>query len=147
MVSFWTFPKQVVIEIKKWNTPVKHFQSTPWSNTLVHQSIPSANIPLATPEFCTYFQSGSRGFVPSELPGDRIYYQSTKLSVDAAWRHFSATNWSTIYCCFLVTKSVSKLGENFKTSETRGHDQRIIGQPPNSFQGLISAKSQNFDAD
>ena len=56
-----------------------------------------------------------RVFVPSKLPGGRTYYQSTKLSVDAAWRHFSATNWSTIYCYSLVTKSVSKLGENFKT--------------------------------
>ena len=56
---------------------------------LMHQSIPSANIP---PGFSTYFQPGSRGFVPSELPGGRTYYQSTKLSVDAASRHFSATN-------------------------------------------------------
>ena len=40
------------------------------------------------------------------------------------------------------------LGENFKTFKygTRGYDQRIIGQPSSSFQGLISAKSQNFDA-
>ena len=36
----------------------------------MHQSIPSANIPpsRATPGFCTYFQPGSRGFVPSKLP-------------------------------------------------------------------------------
>ena len=36
----------------------------------MHQSIPSANIPPGQPPgFCTYFQPGSRGFVPSELPG------------------------------------------------------------------------------
>ena len=36
---------------------------------LMHQSIPSANIPPGQPpEFCTYFQPGSREFVPSELP-------------------------------------------------------------------------------
>ena len=31
--------------------------------------------------------------------------------------------------------------------ETRGYDQRKAGQPSSSFQGLISAKFQNFDAD
>ena len=47
--------------------------------------------------------------------------------------------------CF---KAGGKL-KNFKYgtwTETRGYDQRIIGQPSNSFQALISAKSQNFDA-
>ena len=39
---------------------------------------------------------------------------SAKLSVDAAWRYFPASSWCIIYCCFLVTKSVSKLEENFK---------------------------------
>ena len=35
----------------------------------MHQSIPSANIPPGQPPgFCTYFQPGSRRFVPSELP-------------------------------------------------------------------------------
>ena len=40
---------------------------------VMHQSVPSANIspPGQPPEFCTYFQPGSRGFVPSELPGGR----------------------------------------------------------------------------
>ena len=28
-----------------------------------------------------------------------------------------------------------------------GYDQRIIGQPSSSFQGLLSVKSQTFDAD
>ena len=35
----------------------------------MHQSFPSANIPWQPPRFCTYFQSGSRGSVSSELPG------------------------------------------------------------------------------
>ena len=36
----------------------------------MHQSIPGANIPPGKPPgFCTYFPLGSRGFVPSELPG------------------------------------------------------------------------------
>ena len=35
----------------------------------MYQSIPSVNIPWATPGFCTYFQPGSWGFVLSELPG------------------------------------------------------------------------------
>ena len=52
---------------------------------VMHQSISGANIPPGQlPEFCTYFPLGSRGFVPSELPGGRTYYQSTNLSVDAA---------------------------------------------------------------
>ena len=44
-------------------------------------------------------------------------------------------------CDTIVTKSVSKLGEDFKTfkysteTETRGYDERITGQPSNSFQG------------
>ena len=45
-------------------------------------------------------------------------------------------------------------GGNFKTLsivlklKLEGmYDQRIIGQPYNSFRGLISEKSQNFDAD
>ena len=41
---------------------------------VMHQSTPSANIPPGNPP----------GFVPSGLPGGRTYYQSTKLSVDAA---------------------------------------------------------------
>ena len=59
---------------------------------IMHQSIPGAKLPPGQPPgFCTYFQPGSRGFVPSELPGGcpgspggRTYCQSTKLSVDAA---------------------------------------------------------------
>ena len=40
--------------------------------SLMHQSIPGVNIPPGQPlGFCTYFQPGSWGFVPSELPGDR----------------------------------------------------------------------------
>ena len=38
----------------------------------MHQSIPSANTPPPPgqpPGFCTYFQPGSRGFDPTELPG------------------------------------------------------------------------------
>ena len=54
----------------------------------MHQSIPSANIPGQPPGFCTYLQPRFRGFVPSELPGGRTYYESTKLTVDAAWSHF-----------------------------------------------------------
>ena len=40
-------------------------------NFIMHQSIPSANMPppRQPPGFCTYFQPGSRGFVPSGLPG------------------------------------------------------------------------------
>ena len=42
---------------------------------LMHQSIPSANIPPGQPPgFCTYFHPGSPGFVPSGLPGGRTYY-------------------------------------------------------------------------
>ena len=32
-------------------------------------------------------------------------------------------------------------------TETRGYEQRTVGQSSSSFQGLISAKFQNFDAD
>ena len=42
------------------------------------------SLPQQPPGSCTYFQPGSRGFVPSELPEGRTYYQSTKLLVDAA---------------------------------------------------------------
>ena len=55
-----------------------------------------------------------------------------------------------IYLCFLVTKSASKLGGNDKVwylTEMRGYNKRIVGQPFNSFEGLISTKFQNFDAD
>ena len=49
----------------------------------MHQSIPSANIPQATPGVLHLLLAQVPGFVPSELPGVRpiIYYQSTKLSV------------------------------------------------------------------
>ena len=89
--------------------------------TIMHQSIPSANIPPGNPRgFAPTFRPGPgictiwivRGF-----PGCRPFYLlsiSTKLSVDAAWRHFPALNWSIIYFCFLVTKSASKPGENFR---------------------------------
>ena len=75
--------------------------------------------PRATPVVLHLFSARVPGictiWIARGLPGCRTYYQSTKLSVDAAWRHFSATNWSTIYCCSLATKSVSKLGEDFET--------------------------------
>ena len=95
----------------------------------MHQSIPSIkNSSGQPPGFCANFQPGIPGFVPFELLGSSpgvtpglpgvgliIYYQSTKLSVNAIWRHFSDSNWSIICCCSLVSKSVSKLGENFIT--------------------------------
>ena len=84
----------------------------------MHQSIPSANIPPGQPpRFFTYFQPGSRdlyhlNFLGVARGSDLLsIIISTKLSVDTAWRHFSVSNWSTIYCCSLVTKSVSKLRE------------------------------------
>ena len=56
--------------------------------------------------------------------------------------------------CFLVTKSVSKLGENFgkmikygTLTETSGYVKRILGETSSSFKDLIFAKFQNFDAD
>ena len=84
---------------------------------VMHQSIPSANIPPGQPPmFCIYFQSRSRDLCHLNClgVGPIIYYQSTKLSVNAVWRHFSSSNWSTIYCCSLVTKFVSKLGKTLK---------------------------------
>ena len=85
----------------------------------MHQSIPSANIPPGNPRsFAPIFIPGPRDLCRLDCPGvardGRTYYQSTKLLVDAAWRHFSATNWYTICWCSLVTRSVSKLGGNFK---------------------------------
>ena len=53
-------------------------------NLCINQFQARTSLPGQPPGFCTYFQPGSRGFVPSELPGGRTYYQSTKLSVDAA---------------------------------------------------------------
>ena len=32
-------------------------------------------------------------------------------------------------------------------TETRGYDERILGETSNSFEGLMFAKFQNFDAD
>ena len=40
------------------------------ASTVMHLSIPSANIPPGQPPgFCTYFHPGSPGFVPSGCPG------------------------------------------------------------------------------
>ena len=85
----------------------------------MHQSIPSPNIPPGNP----------RCFSPTFIPGPGIctiwiahgsgllsIIISTKLSVDAVRRRFSAWNWSIVYCCFLPTKSVSKLGKTLKWS-------------------------------
>ena len=57
---------------------------------IMHQSIPSANIPPGNRRGFAPTFSPVPGFVPSELPGGCpgvgpiIYYQSTKLSVNAA---------------------------------------------------------------
>ena len=62
----------VVVEDKEVDEEqVRVLSITSEHNTdVMHQSIPSANIPPGQPpRFCTYFQPGSRGFVPSELPG------------------------------------------------------------------------------
>ena len=75
---------------------------------LMHQSIPSANIP--------------RGFAPAFSPGAGIctiwivqgvargsvllsIIISTKMSVDATWRYCSTSNWSIIYTLFFIRNS------------------------------------------
>ena len=87
----------------------------------MHQSIPSANIPRATPGFCTYFQLGSRDLYHLNCPGvargwDLLYI--IKVPSCQLMPHEGIFRLQTdlpSICCFLVTKSVSKLGENFKT--------------------------------
>ena len=70
--------------------------------------------------------------------------ENSKETYSASIRHTGCVEW-------VLTRGLNpKLEKNFKYdtyTATRGHDQRIIGQPFNSFQGLISARSQNFDAD
>ena len=90
----------------------KHFQ--PYASVNSKREHPPGN----RRGFAPIFIPGPRDLCRLDCPGvareGRTYYQSTKLLVDAAWRHFSATNWYTICWCSLVTRSVSKLGENFK---------------------------------
>ena len=77
--------------------------------------------PGQPPGFCTYFQPGSRGFVPSELPGGCPGVEPIiKVPSCQFLPHEGTFQLQTdlpSYCCSLhvVTKSVSKLGENFKT--------------------------------
>ena len=67
----------------------------------------------------------------------------------------STFSFKLIYHLFLLSghKISFKAGENCRMikygtlTEAKGYDQRIVGQPFNSFKGLISAKFQNFDAD
>ena len=80
----------------------------------MHQPIPSPP-PGHPPEVLHLLSARDLYHINCPGVGPMIYYQSTKLSINAAWRHFSASNWSTIYCFSLVTKSVSKLRESFKT--------------------------------
>ena len=109
--------------------------------------------PGQPPGFCTYFQPGSRGFIPSELPGGCpgvgpiIKVPSCQLMLHKGTFQLQTDLPSMLLSSY---KICSKAGGNFKTfkygTETVGYDQRIIGQPSSSFQALISAKSQNFDA-
>ena len=87
---------------------------------IMHQSIPSANIPREISGVLHLLSARVPGFVPSELSGSCpgvgsfIYYHKYQVVVDAGWRQFLALNSSIIYFCFLVTKSASKLGGNFR---------------------------------
>ena len=90
-------------------------------------------LPRQPPGFCTYFQPRSQdlyhlnGSGVARGSGLLSVIISTKLSVDAVMRHISASNWSIICCCFLVTKFVSKLGKTLKWSsmvtETIGYQR------------------------
>ena len=77
---------------------------------IMHQSIPSAR---QSPGFLQLLSAQIPRFVPSELPGGRTYYVLSKLTPYEGT--FQLQTDLPIYCCSLVTKSVSKLGENFKT--------------------------------
>ena len=87
---------------------------------MIHQSIRSANIasPRATPlppGFCTYLQPGSRGFVPSELPG---VGPIIKVPICQLMPHKGTFQLQTdlpSVAALPVTNSVTKLVENFKT--------------------------------
>ena len=91
-----------------------------WS--LMHQSIPSANTPRAScpPGFCTCFQLGSRDLYHLNSPGvgrgsdllSVIKVPSCQLMLGEGT--FQLQNDLPSACCSLVTRSVSKLGENFK---------------------------------
>ena len=88
----------------------------------MHQSIPSANIP-ATPGVLHLLSAQVPGFVPSELPGGGggvyprvgsiIYYQSTMLSVNAAWRHIPASDVPSI-AALLLQNLFQSLGKTLK---------------------------------
>ena len=82
-------------------------------NYIMHQSVNSGcqhlPPPPDNPGVLHLLSAQVPGFVRSELPrgcrgvGPIIYYQSTKLSVNAAWRNFSAEKLKLIYHLLLLS--------------------------------------------
>ena len=109
-----------MIPVKRWATPISFWE-------VMHRSIPSTNIPLprATPgdfpQLSARVPGFVRGFVKSEFPGiprgsnllHNVQVPSCQLMPHEGT--FQLQTDVPSLCCSLVTKSVWKLGGNFKT--------------------------------